>query len=169
MTTTNEAWSTGKKFWFYALLATVLIFVVGSFGVSAVNAQGGGACHGTYLVDIPDGNSVGIWTLSNDGTAQVTDSAELAYKFSHQQGAWEVVKGQKAKATFIDIDFDDSNSAPRGYARIDAGFAFGDRCETLAGTLDVWLYESTEDPLDLTTGGILENEDFAFTGRRVNP
>ena len=55
------------------------------------------------------------------------------------------------------------------YGRVDAELEFGSACESLTGTLDVWVYEPTEDPLDRTTGGTPYPETLSFTGRRVNP
>jgi hypothetical protein len=133
---------------------------------NAAGPDGGGPCYGTYLVDL--GQSVGIWTLSRDGTVQVTDSAEEFIGFSHEQGAWTHTDGQNAKATFIDMTFDTNGALPAGYARADAELAFGDGCDDLTGTLDLRAYGSAGDPLD-PTDGFQIGEDIPFTGRRVNP
>lgn len=168
MSTIYGARNKGRKFWFYAVLVVIMSLIVGLFGVSVVGAKGNGgrACYGTYLVDL--GQSEGIWTLSKDGTVQVTDSAEVVFGFSHQQGSWKHTVAKEAKATWLDFAFDPDAVAPAGYSRIDADFVFGKGCDTFAGTLDRWSYGPGEDPLDRTTGG---NGPFAatFTGRRVNP
>lgn len=161
-----EARNTGKRFWFYALLFAAILLVMALFGVNMVGADGGGPCYGTYLVDLDQ--SVGIWTLTKDGTMSVTDSAELFIGFSHEQGAWINTGDRQARVTFIDLTFDPNGSLPAGYARTDAEIAFGEGCDSLTGTLDLWVFSSAGDPLDPTTGFQI-GDDIPFTGRRVNP
>jgi len=166
MKTFNEARSMGKRFWFYALLSAAILLGMALFGVNMVGADGGGPCSGTYLVDLDQ--SIGIWTLTKDGTILVTDSAEQFIGFSHEQGAWINTGERQARATFIDLTFDPNGALPVGYARADATLAFAVGCDSLTGTLDLRVYSSIGDPLD-PTGGFLIGDDIPFTGRRVNP
>lgn len=162
----NEARSMGRRFWFYALVFAAILLLIGLSGVSMVSAEGGGPCYGTYLVDLDQ--SVGIWTLSKDGSVLVTDSAEQFIGFSHEQGAWTHTVERQARATFIDLTFDPNGPLPAGYARIDANLAFADGCDSLDGTLDIRVYGESGDPLD-PTGGFQIADDIPFTGRRINP
>jgi hypothetical protein len=166
MNTINEAGSMGKRFWFYALLSAAIVLGMALFGVNMAGADGGGPCYGTYLVD--QGESVGIWTLTKDGTMSVTDSAEVFIGFSHEQGAWINTGDRQARATFINLTFNPNGSLPAGYARIDATLAFEEGCDSLSGTLDLRVYGSSGDPLD-PNGGFQIGNDVPFTGRRVNP
>ena len=92
---------------------------MGVFGINEAgaksNGKGRGACYDTYLVDNPAGESEGIWTLSQDGTVQVTDSVQELFCFSHQQGVWRHKTGREAKATFINFTFNPNGSEPAGY------------------------------------------------------
>ena len=139
----------GKVFISVAI-ATVLLLIVGFATAKIAGAKKVSSCVGTYLVELVESESEAIWTISQDGTFQGTDSAEQAVGFSHQQGAWESAGSKRAKATWLDFLFDPD---PYSYARVDAKLAFGSDCESMTGTLDGWVYEPSEDPLDRTTGG----------------
>jgi hypothetical protein len=153
--------------WLIIAAAIVLLLAIPATRSFAAEGQdGGGACYGTYFVDL--GQSVGIWTLSKDGTVQITDSAEVFLGFSHEQGAWQHTGDREARATFIDLTFDPNGSLPAGYARADAELTYADGCDSLTGALDLRVYGSTGDPLD-PNGGLLIGDDIPFNGRRVNP
>jgi hypothetical protein len=150
----KEVRNTHRKYWF---LAAAVFLIAGLFAVSMVGADGGGACYGTYLVDT--GQTEGLWTLAKDGTVQVTDSAEVIFGFSHEQGAWKHTLDREAKATFLDFTFDPNSPSPVGYARVDADFVYSNDCNSLSGTLDLWIYGPSEDPLDRSTGGFQAGDD----------
>ena len=151
--------------------ATFLLVVIGLVSVSFAGARGAASCDGTYLVVIGQGESQteALWTFSKDGTFQGTDSAQIAFNFSHQQGVWTHTGANKAKATWLDFNFATSpEPKPDSYARVDAELAFDHGCDTLSGTLDLRFYALGQDPLD-PKGGSYINQDVPFTGRRLNP
>jgi hypothetical protein len=158
--------SKNKRLRFLILsMVTILLLTAGIVSVSIANAKVK-ICPGTYLVDL--GQSAALWTLSEDGNFQGSDSAEIFLGFSHAQGAWEQTGVRTASATWLDISFDANAGTPAGYARVDADLVFSSDCETLSGTLDLRIYAPTEDPLD-TTGTSPVIIDLPFTGRRINP
>ena len=169
MITERNTRNMGRAF-VYIVIATVLLLFMGIVTTNIAGAKKVYSCTGTYLVDIGEGETrtEGIWTISQDGTFQGTDSAEQVFGFSQQQGAWVSNGSYQAKATWLDFSFDPNLPTPGGYVRVDAEFIFGSDCESMTGTLDVWFYLDTEDPLDRTTGGT-SSSDISFTGRRVNP
>ena len=147
------------------VLIAATIAVIGLVGISAAGAQdGGGACHGTYFVDVESAQSKALWSFNKDGTFQGTDSAESAVPFSHQQGAWQHTIARKVKATWLDFNFGTTNMA-----RVDAEIEFDDRCLTFAGefSLRTYDYGLNEDPLDPTDG--MPGFSGSFTGERLNP
>ena len=148
----------------YALIIAAIIAVMGLVGVSVVGAQdGGGACHGTYYVNINEGGNYALWTFNQDGTFQGTDSAEKDFDFSHQQGAWQHTTAREVKATWLDFGV----NVP-GVTRVDAELEFSDGCQTFGGDFEGASYNLSQDPLDpnaipgFTFSGL-------FDGQRVNP
>jgi len=125
---------------------------------------------GTYLVKEGSGTQ-SLWTLSQDGTLQITSSAEVAFNFSHLQGAWRQTSRGRAKAVALDFDFISSPIAngapPAAIARLDISISFSKECDGMEGNLALRFFDSkTEDPLDPSTGAgapALDN----FLGRRV--
>lgn len=152
------------KVLFLVFIAAVLLLIVGYATAEIAGAKKANTCFGTYLVDVTE--SEALWTISQDGMFQGTDSAEQTLIFSHQQGAWVSTGSNKAKATWLDFP---TAPAAHSYARVDAELTFGSDCESMTGTFDVWLYLPSEDPLDRTTGGEQVIYDRPFAGRRVNP
>jgi hypothetical protein len=165
MITKNISQNTGKLL-ILLVIATIILLIAGLTTASNAGAKGASSCFGTYLVDVTQ--SEGIWTLSQDGTVQVTDSNEQLFSFSHQQGSWESTGSKTAKMTFLDFTFDPDTSAHNGYARSDAELAFEKDCGSFSGALDLRIYGLSGDPL-VPTGELLLIEDIGFTGRRVNP
>ena len=167
MITERISHNMGKMF-VSIVIAMVLLLVVGFATAKITGAKKVSSCSGTYLVEV-DTLSEAIWTISQDGTFHGTDSAEKAFSSSHQQGAWVSAGSKRAEATWLNFTLGLGEQFPLGYARVDAELEFDTDCESLTGTLDVWLYESDENPLDKTTGGeqIVFNQ--AFDGQRIIP
>jgi hypothetical protein len=108
-----------------------------------------------------------LWTLSGDGTAQVTSSAEDATsaRFSHQQGAWRQLPTGAVNVTTLDFPVDEAQN-PTAVARVDAELSFSNACQDVAGELELRYYAvPSEDPLDPSDGASLLSE--TFTGRAV--
>jgi hypothetical protein len=106
-----------------------------------------------------------LWTLSGDGTAQVTSSAEDSSSFSHQQGAWRQLPSGTVNVTTLDFPVDAAQS-PSNVARVDAELQFSNACQDVAGELQLRYYAvPTEDPLDASDGTFILSE--TFTGRPV--
>jgi hypothetical protein len=121
-------------------------------------------CVGTYLM-VEDLGAWSLWTLSGDGTAQVTSSAEDSADFSHQQGAWRQLPSGLVNVTTLDFPVDDAQN-PTNVARVDAELSFSNGCQDVAGGLELRYYAvPSEDPLDPSAGTFILSED--FTGRRV--
>jgi len=135
-------------------------------GVSVAGAKGGGACHGTYYVNVNDGQSYALWTFNQDGTFQGTDTAEVdpVFAFSHDQGAWQHTTARNVKATWLDFT---RGAQPGDLARIDAEFDFVDGCQTLDGTFVLGFYYFDGYPFD--PADALFSFGGSFTGQRVNP
>ena len=154
----------------YALIIAAMISVMGLVGVSVAGANdGGGACHGTYYVEVDSGSNYALWTFNQDGTFQGTDSAETEILISHQQGAWQHTRAREAKATWLDFSFFDfSGSKATRVARVDAELEFGDGFQTFDGDYKGAVYTLGQDPLDPTTPPAFTFSGL-FTGQRVNP
>ena len=106
-----------------------------------------------------------LWTLSGDGTAQVTSSAEDSAAFSHQQGAWRQLPTGTVNVTTLDFPVDGAES-PSAVARVDAELSFSNGCQDVAGVLELRYYAvPSEDPLDPSAGTFILGE--TFTGRPV--
>jgi hypothetical protein len=121
-------------------------------------------CAGTYLV-VGDSGTWAMWTLSADGTAQVTNSSEDAYSFSHEQGAWRQLPSGVVNATVLDFTVEGAAS-PTQVARVDASMTFSNACHELAGDLELRNYAvPSEDPLDMNAVSVIFSE--SFTGRLV--
>lgn len=122
-------------------------------------------CVGTYLMaEEPDG-AWSLWTLSGDGTAQVTSSAEDSASFSHQQGAWRQLPTGAVNITTLDFPVD-AAQVPANVARVDAELSFSNACQDVAGELELRYYQvPDEDPLDPSAGTYILSE--TFTGRPV--
>ena len=121
-------------------------------------------CVGTYLM-VEDVGAWSLWTLSGDGTAQVTSSAEDSASFSHQQGAWRQLPTGSVNVTTLDFPVDDAQS-PANVARVDAELSFSNACQDVAGSLELRYYSvPSEDPLDAGAGTFILSE--SFTGRPV--
>ena len=149
------------------VIASVLILIVGLTTANNAGAKGAASCFGTYLIEFDNNQSVGIWSLSNVGTAHATDSAEQVFGFSHLQGSWKS-KGDTANVTLLNITINPSATTPLGYGRVDAELTFGENCESTTGTYDVRLYGPLEDPLDRTIGTLV-TDGAELEGRRINP
>jgi hypothetical protein len=121
-------------------------------------------CIGTYLMTEELG-AWSLWTLSGDGTAQVTSSAEDSAAFSHQQGAWRQLPTGAVNVTTLDFPVDDAQT-PTAVARVDAELSFSNACQDVAGDLELRYYAvPSEDPLDPSAGTFILSE--TFTGRPV--
>jgi hypothetical protein len=121
-------------------------------------------CVGTYLL-VGEGGDMDIWTLSGDGTAQVTSSAEDVAAFSHEQGSWRQLPTGVVNATVLDFPID-GEGTPSQVARVDATLTFSNACRDVALDLDLRYYQvPAEDPLDPTAGTYLLSE--SYTGRAV--
>jgi hypothetical protein len=149
------------------VIVMALLIIAGLTTSSRAGAKGAASCFGTYLIEF-DNQSEGTWTLSIDGTAHATDSAEQVFGFSHLQGSWKS-SGKTAMVTLLNFTIDPNSVEPAGYARVDAEVTFGNGCESITGVYDLWLYGSAEDPLDRTTGGFQGGDDLVLSGRRINP
>jgi hypothetical protein len=131
------------------LVALLLFFV----GISAPlsSAAHVGCIAGTYLVKEGSGTQ-GLWTLSADGTLQITSSAEVAFNFSHIQGAWRPDSWRRAKAVAIDFNFIPApvgdGAPPAAIARIDIAMLFSRECDEMEGELELRFFDpEMEDPL----------------------
>ena len=152
---------------FIALLASILLFITGLTSANLVKARGAAPCDGTYLVEYSEIKN--LWSLSKDGTVQVTDTQELELNLSHAQGAWQRAGARKVKAIWLAFLID-SSFPGLSYGRVDADITFEYGCDTIKGTFDVREYSINEDPLDPTgVNPIPGAEDIPFTGRRINP
>jgi hypothetical protein len=106
-----------------------------------------------------------LWTISGDGTAQVTSSAEDSADFSHQQGSWRQLPSGVVNVTTLDFPVDGVQS-PANVARVDAELSFSNACQDVSGELALRYYAvPSEDPLDPSDGTFLLSE--TFTGRAV--
>jgi hypothetical protein len=106
-----------------------------------------------------------LWTLSGDGTAQVTSSAEDSADFSHQRGAWRQLPSGVVNVTTLDVRVDDAQVSTN-VARVDAELSFTDACQDEAGELELRYYAvPSEDPSVRRPGAFILSE--AFTGRHV--
>ena len=125
-----------------------------------------GSCiPGAYLVQEQSG-AWSIWTISKDGTAQFSSSAQSAFHFSDAHGAWRQVRSREAKATLLDFNFGPT-PAPDSIARVDATFSFSKNCRTLTGNFDLRFFDiGSEDPLDVNSDSGDPIKD-TFTGRRI--
>ena len=92
-------------------IATVLLLVVGFATAKIADAKKVSSCIGTYLVDLEQ--SEALWTFSQDGTFQGTDSAEEFWVFGHQQGAWESAGSKRAKVTWLHFRIDPDAALPK--------------------------------------------------------
>jgi hypothetical protein len=129
-----------------------------------------GCIPGTYLVKEGSGTQ-SLWTLSQDGTLQITSSAEVAFNFSHLQGAWRQISRGRAQAVALDFDFMSNPIAngapPAAIARLDIFISFTKECGCVEGNLELRFFDpKTEDPLDPSTSAGAPAID-TFVGRRV--
>ena len=121
-------------------------------------------CVGTYLM-VEDLGAWSLWTISGDGTAQVTSSAEDSADFSHQQGSWRQLPSGVVNVTTLDFPVDDLLT-PENVARVDAELSFSNACHDVSGELELRYYAvPSEDPLDATDGTFILG--VTFTGRAV--
>jgi hypothetical protein len=147
-----------------------LSLVVAGFSVPQPSEARDGCIPGTYLVR-EGGGTQSLWTLSEDGTLYITSSAEVAFNFSHLQGAWQQIRRGQAKAVALDFDFISSpigdGAPPASVARIDISISFSRECNEIEGNLELRFFDpKTEDPLDPTTSAGVPTTD-GFIGRRV--
>jgi len=153
---------------FFTLVA--LSFVLVGFSVPQLSEARDGCIPSTYLVKEGSGTQ-SLWTLSEDGTLQITTSAQVAFNFSHLQGAWRQIRRDWAKAAALDFDFISSpignGALPAAIARIDISISFSKECDEIKGNLELRFFDpQTEDPLNPVTGaGEPAIDD--FVGRRV--
>ena len=147
------------------VLTVLLALLVSTVQASAAPTAGTPNCVGTYLV-VENSDVQSLWTLSRDGTTQVTSSAEDAVpSFSHQQGAWRRVPSGPVNVTTLDFPVD-GTYAPTTVARVDAVLAFSNACQDVSGSLELRTYAvPAEDPLDPSAGTFVLSE--TFTGRLV--
>jgi hypothetical protein len=152
----------------FTFVASLLFFV----GASAPppSAAHIGCIAGTYLVKEGSGTQ-GVWTLSADGTLQITSSAEVAFNFSHIQGAWRPDSRRRAKAVAIDFNFIPvpvgNGALPAAIARIDIAMSFSRECNEMEGELELRFFDpETEDPLEPATGTGAPTI-INFMGRRI--
>jgi len=121
-------------------------------------------CVGTYLM-VEELGAWSLWTISGDGTAQVTSSAEDSADFSHQQGSWRQLPSGVVNVTTLDFPVDDLLT-PENVARVDAELSFSNACHDVSGELELRFYAvPSEDPLDATDGTFILG--VTFTGRAV--
>jgi hypothetical protein len=134
------------------LPVAILLPVLALAGIGATTSTPK-SCVGTYLVEIEQAGvptSEAIWTFSQDGTLQSTDSAEDAVPFSHSQGAW-IVSGGVTKLSYVDFRGDGA-ALPTTITRFDATLTPTNKCQNLSGTATLYFFDaSTGDPLDITT------------------
>jgi hypothetical protein len=147
-----------------------LSFVLVGFSEPHPSEARDGCIPGTYLVKEGSGTQ-SLWTLSVDGTLHITSSAEVAFNFSHLQGAWQQRGRGQAKAVALDFDFISSpignGAPPASIARIDISISFSRECNEIEGNLELRFFDpKTEDPLDPATGAGEPAVD-GFVGRRV--
>ncbi len=133
---------------FFTLIALAL-FLAQLFDPHSSEARDG-CIPGTYLVKEGSGTQ-SIWTFSEDGTLQITSLAEVAFNFSHLQGAWRRSTRGQAKAVALDFDFISSpignGAPPASVARIDIAISFSRECREVEGTLELRFFDpKTEDP-----------------------
>ena len=147
------------------VLSIVLGLVLSTTAASAAPAPSRTPkCVGTYLM-VEQLGAWSLWTLSGDGTAHVTSSAEDSAAFSHQQGAWRQLPTGTVNVTTLDFPVDELES-PAAVARVDAELAFSNACQDVAGALELRYYAvPSEDPLDPSAGTFILGE--TFTGRPV--
>jgi len=155
----------GKRF-----TVIVLLLVVVGFSDPHPSEARNGCIPGAYLVKEGSGTQ-SLWTLSEDGTLHITSSAEVAFNFSHLQGAWRHSGRGRAKAVALDFDFISNpigdGAPPASIARIDISISFSQECNEIEGNLELRFFDpKTEDPLDPTTSAGIPTAD-SFTGRRV--
>jgi hypothetical protein len=153
-------------FAFVLLISSVLLNteVVSS---SDTGAQGG-CSPGTYLV-VEGSGTQSLWTLSRDGGFQITSSAERAFGFSHIQGVWKKTGARDAKARGLDFDFSatslNGGVPPSQVARIDVVMQFAERCEEMAGSFELRVFNPNDDPLGSNPPAVAAD---TFIGQRVN-
>lgn len=126
---------------------------------------------GTYLVKEGSGTQ-SLWTLSDDGTLQITSSSQIVFNFSHIQGAWRQTKRHHARAVGLDFNFMTepvgNGVPPASIARLDISLSFSRNCREMQGDFELRFFDSeTEDPLDLSTGPGAPTSQDTFEGRRV--
>jgi hypothetical protein len=148
------------------ILATFVAVLGLAVQVSASNNGTSSRCTGTYLVTGALGD-LQLWSFSDEGTIQVTNSAEDEQAFSHGQGAWRRLRsGGGVHLTILDFPVD-GVIPPSTMARVDAALTFGRSCATLSGELSLRFYSlPAEDPLNPAAGTHVLTE--TFTGRLVN-
>jgi hypothetical protein len=152
----------------YCTLIVLSIVLVG-FSEPQPSAARDGCIPGTYLVKEGSGTQ-SLWTLSEDGTLHITSSAEVAFNFSHLQGAWRQSRRGQAKAVALDFDFISNpigdGAPPASIARIDISITFSRECNEIEGNLELRFFDpKTEDPLDAAGAGATAID--TFVGRRV--
>lgn len=124
------------------------------------------ACAGTYLTQ-EAGGARDFWTLAADGTFFGTTSTQPLFNFSNQQGSWRKDGSEGAKGVLLAFVFDQDNELA-SVARIDIALhTVGAGCDEVAGSLEVRLFELTDDPLGPGAGSVPPAFTDTFTGRRV--
>ncbi|MEP7012292.1 MAG: hypothetical protein ABJC13_18370 [Acidobacteriota bacterium] len=148
----------------HALLAFVLVLA----GLTApLFAHGFPAnCAGTYLTQEGAG-ARDFWTLEADGTFFGTTSTQPLFNFSSQQGTWKKDGNEGAKGILLAFVFDD-DKALVNIARIDISLeTVGNGCNHVAGSLEVRLFATDEDPLGPGATSVPPAFTDTFTGNRV--
>lgn len=145
-------------------------------GPQGLPAPTAGLCVGTYLVSI--GNPVqsrGIWTFSQDGTFQGSDSAEGGKTgiggfppFGHGQGVWKDITPGVAKMSNLNFRYasPDFPNATNEITRVDADLAFTDNCQDVTGTQDLSFFSAGDDPFTAVPAFTIL--DVPFTGHRLD-
>ena len=148
---------------------SIALFLLSSSIASSRDAESQGGCFpGTYLV-VEGSGTQSLWTLSQDGGFQVTSSAEKAFGFSHIQGVWAKTGARDAKARGLDFNFRqipvDGGVPASQITRLDIVMTFAQRCEEMAGTFELRVFNANDDPLNSNTPAIASD---TFFGRRVS-
>jgi hypothetical protein len=117
-------------------------------------------CAGTYLY-VGDAGDYQLWTFSADGTAQLTNSTEDVFAFTHEQGAWRQLPSGVVHLTTLDFPVDNAVT-PATISRVDASVTFAAGCATFSGSLELRTYSiPSQDPLDPADGSHVLFEDFS--------